>query len=53
MSFVKTKDDTDILFKDWGPKSARTLVFHHGRPCRRLGRTDVVLYRQGISRRRP
>ncbi|MEN3930852.1 alpha/beta hydrolase [Microvirga sp. W0021] len=31
-SFVKTKDGIDIFFKDWGPKSAQPIVFHHGWP---------------------
>ena len=31
-SFVQTKDGTLIFFKDWGPKSAQPIVFHHGWP---------------------
>ncbi|MGV2064568.1 MULTISPECIES: alpha/beta fold hydrolase [Agrobacterium] len=31
-SFVKTKDGVDIYFKDWGPKNAQPIVFHHGWP---------------------
>ena len=30
--FVKTQDGTDIFFKDWGPKEAQPIVFHHGWP---------------------
>ena len=30
--FVKTKDGTDIFYKDWGPKDAQPIVFHHGWP---------------------
>jgi pimeloyl-ACP methyl ester carboxylesterase len=30
--FVTTKDGTDIFFKDWGPKDAQPIVFHHGWP---------------------
>jgi non-heme chloroperoxidase len=30
--FVKTKDGTDIFFKDWGPKDAQPIMFHHGWP---------------------
>ncbi len=31
-NFVKTKDGVDIFFKDWGPKDAQPIVFHHGWP---------------------
>ncbi|WCK03749.1 alpha/beta fold hydrolase [Agrobacterium tumefaciens] len=31
-SFVKTKDGVEIYFKDWGPKDAQPIVFHHGWP---------------------
>ncbi len=30
--FVKTKDGVEIFFKDWGPKTAQPIVFHHGWP---------------------
>src|SRR5262249_54976519 len=32
MSTVTTKDGVNIFFKDWGPKTAQPLVFHHGWP---------------------
>ena len=32
MGFVTTKDGVDIFYKDWGPKDARPLMFHHGWP---------------------
>lgn len=32
MTFVTTKDGTQIFFKDWGPKDAQPIVFHHGWP---------------------
>jgi non-heme chloroperoxidase len=30
--FIKTTDGTEIFYKDWGPKSAQPVVFHHGWP---------------------
>src|SRR3954469_6356128 len=32
MSTVTTRDGTHIFYKDWGPKTARPIVFHHGWP---------------------
>jgi len=31
-NFVKTADGVDIFYKDWGPKDAQPIVFHHGWP---------------------
>jgi non-heme chloroperoxidase len=32
MSYITTKDGTEIFYKDWGPKDAQAIVFHHGWP---------------------
>ena len=32
MGYVTTKDGVEIFYKDWGPKDARALMFHHGWP---------------------
>ncbi|WP_260582424.1 alpha/beta fold hydrolase [Sphingopyxis sp. PET50] len=32
MGFVSTQDGTQIFYKDWGPKDAQPIVFHHGWP---------------------
>ncbi len=32
MSFITTPDGVDIYYKDWGPKTAQPIVFHHGWP---------------------
>ncbi len=31
-SFVRAKDGTLIYYKDWGPKDAQPIMFHHGWP---------------------
>ncbi len=30
--FITTKDGVEIFYKDWGPKNAQPIVFHHGWP---------------------
>jgi non-heme chloroperoxidase len=30
--FITTKDGVEIFYKDWGPKDAQPIVFHHGWP---------------------
>jgi non-heme chloroperoxidase len=32
MSYITTKDAVQIYYKDWGPRNAQPLVFHHGWP---------------------
>jgi len=32
MSYVTMKDGTEIFYKDWGPKTAQPIIFHHGWP---------------------
>jgi non-heme chloroperoxidase len=32
MSTVTTKDGVEIFYKDWGPKDAQPIMFHHGWP---------------------
>jgi non-heme chloroperoxidase len=32
MSTITTSDGTEIFYKDWGPKDATPIVFHHGWP---------------------
>src|ERR1700752_292306 len=32
MSSITVNDGTTIYFKDWGPKTAQPIVFHHGWP---------------------
>ena len=32
MKAITTKDGTNIAYKDWGPRDAQAIVFHHGWP---------------------
>ncbi len=32
MAIITTSDGTEIFYKDWGPKTAQPIVFHHGWP---------------------
>ena len=32
MTSVTTKDGVEVFYKDWGPKDAQPIVFHHGWP---------------------
>ncbi|PJN95726.1 alpha/beta hydrolase [Amaricoccus sp. HAR-UPW-R2A-40] len=32
MPTITTRDGTEIYFKDWGPRDAQPIVFHHGWP---------------------
>lgn len=32
MAFITTSDGTQLFYKDWGPKDAQPIMFHHGWP---------------------
>ena len=32
MANLTTKDGVEIFYKDWGPKDAQPIMFHHGWP---------------------
>ncbi|MFC3212779.1 alpha/beta fold hydrolase [Novosphingobium panipatense] len=32
MTYIETSDGTRIFYKDWGPRNATPIVFHHGWP---------------------
>jgi len=44
MSTITTKDGTQIYFKDWGPKNAQPVVFHHGWPLSSDDWDNQMLY---------
>lgn len=44
MDRVKVKDGTEIFFKDWGPKDAQVIMFHHGWPLSSDDWDNQMLY---------
>jgi non-heme chloroperoxidase len=44
MNTVTTRDGTQIYFKDWGPKDAQPIVFHHGWPLSADDWDNQMLY---------
>src|SRR4029450_4691735 len=47
MSTVTTKDGVAIFYKDWGPKNAQPIVFHHGWPLSADDSDTQILYLPG------
>ena len=44
MSTITTRDGIEIFFKDWGPKNAQPIVFHHGWPLSSDDWDNQMLY---------
>jgi non-heme chloroperoxidase len=44
MTTITTKDGTSIFYKDWGPKTAQPIVFHHGWPLSADDWDNQMLY---------
>ena len=44
MGTITTKDGVTIFYKDWGPKNARPIVFHHGWPLSADDWDNQMLY---------
>ncbi|HEX5958545.1 MAG TPA: alpha/beta hydrolase [Hyphomicrobiaceae bacterium] len=44
MTTVTTKDGVHIFYKDWGPKTAQPIVFHHGWPLSSDDWDNQMLY---------
>ncbi|WP_156392828.1 alpha/beta hydrolase [Rhizobium sp. Root1220] len=42
--FVTTKDGVEIFFKDWGPREAQAIMFHHGWPLSADDWDNQMLY---------
>ena len=44
MAFFATTDGTNIFYKDWGPRDAQPIVFHHGWPLSSDDWDNQMLY---------
>ena len=49
MPFITTADGTDIFYKDWGPRAAQTIVFHHGWPLSADDWDNQLLHFRGLG----
>ncbi|MCQ0986472.1 alpha/beta fold hydrolase [Jiella marina] len=44
MATIKTQDGTSLFYKDWGPREAQPVVFHHGWPLSSDDWDNQMLY---------
>jgi non-heme chloroperoxidase len=44
MNMITTRDGVQIFYKDWGPRSAQPIVFHHGWPLSADDWDNQMLY---------
>ena len=51
MSTITTRDGTEIFYKDWGPKTAQPVVFHHGWPLSADDWDNQLLHFLGLGYR--
>jgi len=51
MSTITTRDGAEIFYKDWGPKDAQAIVFHHGWPLSSDDWDNQMLYFRGLGYR--
>jgi non-heme chloroperoxidase len=49
MQTVKTTDGVEIFYKDWGPKQAQPIMFHHGWPLSSDDWDTQMLFFQRLS----
>lgn len=52
MCTITTQDGVEIFFKDWGPRNAQPIVFHHGWPLSGA-HTYCTVYRIGKEYLKP
>ena len=51
MPFITTKDGTEIFYKDWGPRDAQPIVFHHGWPLSADDWDNQLMFFLGVGYR--
>jgi non-heme chloroperoxidase len=51
MTHIVTSDGTHIFYKDWGPKDAQPIVFHHGWPLSSDDWDNQLMYFLGLGYR--
>jgi non-heme chloroperoxidase len=51
MSYITTADGTEIFYKDWGPRGAQPIVFHHGWPLSADDWDNQMLFFLGLGYR--
>ena len=53
MSTITTRDGTQICIKDWEPRHAQPLVFHHGWPLSSDDWDNQMMFFLGSNEMRP
>ena len=51
MGTIRTKDGAEIFYKDWGPRDAQPVVFHHGWPLSADDWDNQMLFFLGLGYR--
>jgi non-heme chloroperoxidase len=51
MPFITTRDGTEIFYKDWGPRDAQPIVFHHGWPLSADDWDNQLMFFLGVGYR--
>jgi non-heme chloroperoxidase len=51
MPFITTQDGTQIFYKDWGPRDAQPIVFHHGWPLSADDWDNQMMFFLGVGYR--
>lgn len=47
--FIKTTEGVDIFYKDWSPRTAQPIVFHHGWPLSSDDAADAFAVAESLN----